>query len=119
MENDFLEGVRLFNSHQYFEAHEALEGVWLEATGDRKTFLHGLIQVAAAFHHHGRSNPAGFESLLEKGCNKLLPFGAEFGGIELSHLMDQLDAWREFARESSPPPSQAPPLPKIRLISKA
>jgi predicted metal-dependent hydrolase len=115
MEHNFLEGVRLFNSQQYFEAHEALEAVWLKATGDRKTFLHGLIQVAAAFHHHSRNNPAGFKSLLEKGCTKLAPFGAEYEGADLAGLMQQLQRWREHLSASSLPGPPTPPLPHIRL----
>ena len=54
----YLDGIELFNDHEFFEAHEALEIVWLRAKGDRKTFLHGLIQVAAAFHHYTHRNPA-------------------------------------------------------------
>jgi len=45
--------------------------VWLKAKGHRKILVQGLIQVAAAFHHHTHRNPAGFCSLLEKGCTKL------------------------------------------------
>jgi len=35
-----------------------LEEVWLETVNPEKMFLQGLIQVAAAFHHHSRANPA-------------------------------------------------------------
>jgi len=129
MEQEILEGIRLFNTQHYFEAHEALEAVWLKATGDRKTFLHGLIQVAAAFHHYTRGNGAGFRSLLEKGCSKLEPFGTEFEGIDLASLMLQLQPWREHLRQPShrapPAPQPSPlsplppplPLPKIRWIN--
>ena len=45
----FKEGVRLFNSSQFFEAHEAWEEIWLAA--DKKSlegqYLMGLIQYAA------------------------------------------------------------------------
>lgn len=113
MEQQFLEGIHLFNAQRYFEAHEALEAVWLKASGDRKTLLHGLIQIAAAFHHHGRGNRAGFRSLLEKGCAKLEPFGAEFESVDLSALMRQLRQWRKhLLHESSLP---APRLPQIKL----
>src|SRR5215470_801595 len=81
MEDGILEGVRLFNGRKFFEAHEVLEAVWLKAHGHRKTLLHGLIQIAAAFHHHTRGNPAGLHSLLEKGCSKLERFGAEAEGL--------------------------------------
>lgn len=118
MEQGIFDGIRLFNSQRYFEAHEALEAVWLVSSGDRKTFLHGLIQVAAAFHHHARGNTAGFRSLLEKGCAKLYPFGAEFEGIDLAGLMLQLQLWRKHLHTSSAPASTAPPLPQIGWTGK-
>lgn len=118
MEQGIRDGVRLFNSQRYFEAHEALEVAWLSATGDRKTFLHGLIQVAAAFHHHMEGNNAGFRSLLEKGCSKLESFGAEFEGISLAEFRPQLQAWHEHLHTPSPPASSAPELPQIKWTGK-
>lgn len=114
MEQGILEGIRLFNTRHYFEAHEALEAVWLKATGHRKAFLHGLIQVAAAFHHHARGNRAGFRSLLEKGWSKLDLFGAEFESINLATFRPQLQLWREHLHASSLP---EPPLPQIKLTA--
>ena len=114
MEQAIIEGIRLFNTQRYFEAHEALEAVWLKATGRRKTFLHGLIQVAAAFHHHERGNAAGFRSLIEKGSSKLVTFGEEFEGIDLALFRRQVQLWREHLREDSLP---APPLPQIRFVT--
>jgi predicted metal-dependent hydrolase len=119
MEGGLVKGINLFNTQRYFEAHEALEALWLKASGDRKTFLHGLIQVAAAFHHHARNNPAGFRSLLEKGCAKLDEFGAEFQGVDLAGLMLQLRPWREHIRRSSHRAAPTPPLPQIKLISRS
>ena len=118
MERDIIDGIRLFNAGQYFEAHEALEAVWLKATGERKRFQHGLIQVAAAFHHYMRGNPAGFRSLLEKGCAKLAPFGTKFEGIDLAAFMLQLQMWQEYLNASSLPAPPAPPLPQIKFAGK-
>ena len=33
MEHGILEGIHLFNAQKFFEAHEALETVWLKAAG--------------------------------------------------------------------------------------
>jgi predicted metal-dependent hydrolase len=118
MEPGIVEGIRLFNERKFFEAHEALEAVWLKATGHRKTFLHGLIQVAAAFHHHTRRNPAGFRALLEKGCTKLERFGEEAEGLNLAGLMVELRSWREHLNRSSCQPLLVPPLPRIRLATE-
>ncbi len=97
MKAEIAEGIRLFNSQKYFEAHEALELVWLNAKGNEKVFLHGLIQIAAAFHHHTRGNPAGFRSLLEKGLKKLESFGEDEEEIDLGGLRKQLQPWRNHA----------------------
>lgn len=114
MKEAFEEGIRLFNTQKYFEAHEALEAVWLIAEGEEKIFLHGLIQVAAAFHHYTRGNAAGFRSLLDKGWKKLARFGAVRDGLNLAGLRQQLQPWRDFQRRA--PSSKIPgppPLPRI------
>jgi len=116
MEHGFAEAIHLFNTQKFFEAHESLEALWLKASGDRKTFLHGLIQVAAAFHHHTRRNPAGFRSLLEKGSAKLEKSGAEFEGVDLAGLLLQLQPWREHFRQPSRRTPPAPPLPQIKWV---
>jgi uncharacterized protein len=105
------EGIRLFNTRRFFEAHEALEAVWLKAHGDEKQLLHGLIQVAAAFHHYTRTNRAGFHSLLEKGSKKLDRLSANAGGIDLAALRQQLQRWREALRDAHH--GEALPLPRI------
>src|SRR5690348_11981481 len=45
---DLHGGLRCFHSGAFFEAHEHWESVWLAAQEPEKTFLQGLIQVAAA-----------------------------------------------------------------------
>lgn len=45
-------GMDLYNAGQYWESHEALEEVWLEARPDDRLFLQGLIQASAAFHKY-------------------------------------------------------------------
>ncbi len=114
MDPPIAEGVYLFNTGKFFEAHEALEAVWLKTKGDDKIFLHGLIQIAAAFHHFQRRNPAGFRSLLEKGLKKLERVGAAKYGIDLDSLLKQLQPWREILkREEESANRETPPLPRI------
>lgn len=117
MERGIADGIRLFNTGKFFEAHEALEAVWLKAEGPRKTFLHGIIQVAAAFHHHTRANQDGFRRLLEKGCAKLEGFGAEVEGINLAGFRRQLLPWRKPASGSTAGAPAARSFPQIQLVS--
>src|SRR5207253_9167993 len=52
----FHEGVELFRSGRFFEAHEVWEAIWMASSGDEKRFLQGLIQLAAGCVHVGRGN---------------------------------------------------------------
>ena len=117
MSGAFREGIQLFNSRKFFEAHEALETVWLKAQGDEKAFLHGLIQIAAAFHHHSRKNPAGFRSLLEKGWKRLEKFGEVREGIDLAGLRSQLRPWRDLLSRNRT--LETGPLPRLPRIEPA
>jgi predicted metal-dependent hydrolase len=68
---DLHEGLRCFLSGAFFEAHEHWESVWLGAQEPERTFLQGLIQVAASFHHFQRGNFAGTTSLLRSALRRL------------------------------------------------
>jgi predicted metal-dependent hydrolase len=116
MEHGIVEGIHLFNTRNFFEAHEALETVCLRAKGDHKTFLHGRIQLAAAFHYTPQSRRVPL--VLEKGCTKLEGFGAEAEGLDLAGLMLELRPWREHSDRSSYHALPAPPLPRIKLITE-
>lgn len=118
MSLEIREGVELFNTQKFFEAHEALEAIWLKEAGEEKLFLHGLIQVAAAFHHQSRDNLPGFKSLLEKGCAKLKQSGGAGKQIDLPDLFRELEPWRKWIRQESPESRrEPPPIPKIKISS--
>jgi uncharacterized protein len=51
-------GVKLFNDGHYWECHEALEPLWLKATGQDKDFYAGMILLAAALHKARAMNSA-------------------------------------------------------------
>ena len=67
----FRRGVVQFNTRLFFEAHETWEEIWLASPEPEKTFLQGIIQIAAAFHHYGRGNTRGARTLLEAGLRRL------------------------------------------------
>lgn len=91
----FEVGLAHFNTEKFFEAHEFWEEIWLVESEPEKTFLQGLIQVAAAFHHFQRENPDGTESLLASGIVKLLRFPAGHHGLAIGKLRE---AGRKWAR---------------------
>jgi uncharacterized protein len=89
----YQKGLEAFNSGHFYEAHEHWEEVWLETPDPDKKFLQGLIQVAAAFHHHSRSNRKGTRNLLQAGLLKLEYFPAVHGGLEIEALRVSVRSW--------------------------
>ena len=110
------EGIAHFNARRFFEAHEALEALWLKEKGEEKLFLHGLIQVAAAFHHHLRGNEKGFRSLLEKGEKKLALHSGKNQGIDAENFLKQLGPWLAATRAHEIAPTTLP-LPFLRTLA--
>jgi uncharacterized protein len=107
----FCRGIEQFNAGSFFEAHEIWEEVWLLSPEPHKTFLQGIIQIAAAFHHYKRGNLQGTESLLKAALRRLAPFPADHSGIALEPLRSSADQWAA-ALESGRDPGAAS-LPKI------
>lgn len=89
----FEEGLAHFNAGKFFEAHEFWEEIWLREPEPEKTFLQGLIQITAAFHHHQRGNPDGAESLLASGIVKLLRFPDDHHGLAIGAIRESARHW--------------------------
>ena len=91
------EGIKLFNRERFFECHEVLEETWLEASGEQRTFLQGLIQVAVAFYHLRRENLVGASRLLTAGMEKLSGFAPERDAVDIAALLAALQPLQEAA----------------------
>jgi hypothetical protein len=103
---ELYEGLRCFHAGAFFEAHEHWESVWLAAQEPEKTFLQGLIQVAAALHHYQRGNCLGAVSLLQSALRRLDRYPATYAGIAVAPLRTAIRLWLEaleVAPESSLP----------------
>ena len=81
-------GVELFNSHHFWHAHEAWEARWLNASGDEKTFLQGLIQLAAAYHHVQRGTYRGAIRLFDAAFAKLGSFPPGYAGVDRAEAVE-------------------------------
>ena len=103
------EGLRCYDAGESFNAHEAWETVWLEAEEPDKTFLQGLIQVTAAFHHLQGANLPGIGRLLNAALRPLERYLACFGDISVTTLCndirDRIQALN--ANERAPKPGRA------------
>jgi hypothetical protein len=61
----------------------------MESEGDRKLFLHGLINVAVGLYHLKRQNLTGAVKVLRKGVSRLEPTSPTYLNID----------WRAFTQE--------------------
>lgn len=92
----FRRGVALFNARKFFQAHEVWEELWLLETGPEKTFLQGMIQVAAALHHYSRGNRRGTKSLLAAGALKLRLIPENYCGLALDKFRVEVERWGQL-----------------------
>ncbi len=110
----FEEGLAHFNAEKFFEAHEFWEEIWLVEPEPDKTFLQGLIQVTAAFHHYQRSNPEGAESLLASGIVKLSRFPHDHYGLAIGELLARAKQWaRALGMREDPGANEFPILRRV------
>ena len=106
------EGLHLYNSGEYFAAHEAWETVWLDAPQSERPFLQALIQVTAAFEHLKRNNnQLGATRLLTAALGRLAPYPPHFGNINLELLRGDIhDRLQLLTVNTAPPPVRILPL---------
>jgi uncharacterized protein len=114
----FQRGIRHFNTREFFEAHEVWEEIWLDESEPEKTFLQGLIQIAAAFHHYRRGNSWGAELLFAQGIVKLSRFPDDRAGLEIAQLRDAAKFWARALGQNEKPPDHHLPQITHRASSK-
>ena len=100
----YLDGIHLFNEHEFFDAHEVWEDIWHEAYGTKYEFYQGMIQCAVALEHYRRSNPRGVVSLYDSYRRHFKDVPETFMGLDLKGFLAEM---REVLR----PVLEADPLP--------
>ena len=101
------EGLACYRSREFFLAHEHWEDAWRAAAEPEKSFLQALIHIAAAFHHLGRQNATGAERQLRRALRRLEGYPAEFGGVAVEPMRENVRGWVQALQAGQP----APPLP--------
>ncbi len=90
------EGVELFNSGRYWDAHEAWEREWMpDRKGPDSGFYKGLIQVAAGCLHYTRHNRRGAVNKWRSGADYLKPYLPRHHGLGLDSLVRSVEGFLE------------------------
>ena len=101
MEAGFKRGLEAIRAGRYFEAHEELEDTWREAADEERDFFQGLVHVAVAWYQAGRGRPVATASQLEKAAQRLGPFAPSHRGVDVAHVLAQVEAARTRVAEGS------------------
>ena len=78
----YLAGVLFFNAHDFFEAHEVWEALWMESTGTERKFVQGLIQAAVGLFHFSGGNLGGAIKLYRSSRDYMKPCGSPYMGLD-------------------------------------
>jgi hypothetical protein len=85
-------GIDYFNREYFFEAHDEIEELWMDARHkEHRDLFHGLVNMATGFYHYRMNNFKGMRSQLMKGFGKLSELPPVCVGCNLSKLLD--DSW--------------------------
>jgi uncharacterized protein len=99
MEPELQEFIELFNSKEFFDAHEVLEQLWVRTEGEDKNFYKGLIQCAVALAHLQRGNRKGANKVCSTACAYLDHYDPDYLGFPAESLVQQM---REFFQQETP-----------------
>ncbi|WP_448602565.1 DUF309 domain-containing protein [Thermoleptolyngbya sp.] len=107
LESAFWEGVEQFNQRQFYECHDTLEAIWMEAMEPDRTFYQGVLQIAVALYHLSNGNGRGATMLLGEGLRRLGRYTPDYGGVDVDQLVRQSAAILEALQQRGPEQSAA------------
>lgn len=107
LDSRFQQGIELFNSGEWYAAHDVFEDLWHETADPDRRVLQGLIQVAVAHVHLERDNTKGAMILLGEGLGRLRGAGLPDFGLDLEQLTISVSA-RLLSLQQGGDPSACP-----------
>jgi len=111
------EGIDFFNREYFFEAHDAIEELWMDAREQtQRDLFHGLVNVATGFYHYRMGNRSGMQSQLQKGAAKLSHVPPRCFGVNVEKLLQE---FRPYIQPEDLPTGFPEPLPKIEFDAEA
>jgi len=87
-----VEGLRLFNAGEYFEAHEALEDAWNAEKGKVRDLYRGILQIAVVYLHITRKNYNGAIKVYDRSQKWLKHWPEVCRGIDVGQLRRDAEA---------------------------
>lgn len=95
------QAIAQFNHRQYYECHDTLEPLWMEATEPDRSFLQGILQIAVALYHLDHQNLRGAIILLGEGRYRLHQYCPMFFDVDITDLVEQSGQWLHILQMAS------------------
>ncbi len=84
----FARALDLFNSENWYEAHDLLEEIWHETTGDQRQALQAILQISVAQFHLENNNTNGALILYGEALNRLRKHNYDYIKLNLMDLYE-------------------------------
>lgn len=97
-----IEGIRLFNQGEYYQAHEALELAWRAEPSSKRILYIGILQAGVAYYHVQRGNYRGALKVIARSRRWLNQLPPWFEGIHIEKLRHDLDEVEAEIRRVGP-----------------
>ncbi|MCG3120173.1 MAG: hypothetical protein ALAOOOJD_02798 [bacterium] len=113
LQQRLTEGIDFFNREYFFEAHDAIEELWMDAREQtQRDLFHGLVNIATGFYHYRMGNRNGMQSQLQKGVDKLAHVPPRCFGVNVEKLLKEVLPYIQPAYEQT---AFREPLPQIEF----
>ena len=89
-------GMKLFNSCQWYQAHDVFEEIWHETGGPERQLIQGILQVAVAQVHLENSNTNGATILYGEALGRLKRYQLNNLGLDIEGLCKCISRRLEF-----------------------
>ena len=99
---EFAQGIEQFNQRKFYECHDTLEAIWIEAPELDKRFYQGILQVAVACHHLQNLNWRGAVILLGEGIRRLSDYQPDYQNIDVTQLLIESDLLLQTLQQIPP-----------------
>ena len=109
----FQQAVAEFNDGRYWEAHETLEGIWMQCPYPLRLFYYSLIKLSVGLLHLGRHNSVGARQQLAGAAEFFAPFAPRFLDVPVADL--RAAAMDRLGRLDSPSWEEIDGLPRPRI----
>ena len=85
-DNRFLKALDLFNSGEWYEAHDLFEEIWHETFGPTRNTLQAIIQISVAQLHLANNNRNGAIMLYGEALGRLKRIDRETLSLDINSL---------------------------------